>query len=312
VQTWTKRGQVCDGTWELDWAVSHAALPVVEAVEGTRCRVLFSARDTRGRSSIAAGAFDLEDPSRGFTIDPAPLLQPGALGSFDDNGVTTSCLIAHEGRKYQYYTGWTLGVTVPFYFYVGLAISDDDGRTYRRASTAPILDRTAIDPYLTASPSVLIENGVWRMWYVSAVAWVPSAAGPKHYYHVKYAESGDGVQWRRHGRVCIDFTSSGEYAISRPCVVHDGDGVYRMWYAYRGNEYRIGYAESRDGLVWDRQDARAGIGVSAAGWDSGMVEYPCVFDASGARYMLYNGNGYGRTGMGLAVLTAPESPETCP
>ena len=33
-----------------------------------------------------------------------------------------------------------------------------------------------------------------------------------------------------------------------------------------------------------------------------MVEYPCVFDWNGRRFMLYNGNDYGRTGVGLAVL----------
>jgi hypothetical protein len=33
-----------------------------------------------------------------------------------------------------------------------------------------------------------------------------------------------------------------------------------------------------------------------------MVCYPCVFDAAGGRYMLYNGDGHGRTGFGLAVL----------
>ena len=33
-----------------------------------------------------------------------------------------------------------------------------------------------------------------------------------------------------------------------------------------------------------------------------MVEYPYVFDWQGRRYMLYNGNGYGLTGVGLAVL----------
>jgi hypothetical protein len=33
-----------------------------------------------------------------------------------------------------------------------------------------------------------------------------------------------------------------------------------------------------------------------------MIEYPCVFDHDRRRYMLYNGNDYGRTGIGLAVL----------
>ena len=32
-----------------------------------------------------------------------------------------------------------------------------------------------------------------------------------------------------------------------------------------------------------------------------MVEYPWVFDHDGTRSMPYNGNGYGRTGVGLAA-----------
>ena len=40
---------------------------------------------------------------------------------------------------------------------------------------------------------------------------------------------------------------------------------------------------------------------AAAGWDSEMVAYPHVFDHDGERWMLYCGNGFGRTGFGLAI-----------
>jgi hypothetical protein len=75
-----------------------------------------------------------------------------------------------------------------------------------------------------------------------------------------------------------------------------------MWYSYRGDAYKIGYAESCDGKKWERLDAQVGITTSASGWDSEMIEYPFVFDHKGHRYMLYNGNDYGRTGFGLAIL----------
>ena len=75
-----------------------------------------------------------------------------------------------------------------------------------------------------------------------------------------------------------------------------------MWYSYRGASYRIGYAESQDGILWLRKDAMAGIAPSDQGWDSESVEYPWVFDHDGDRYMLYNGNRYGLTGFGLAIL----------
>jgi hypothetical protein len=99
--------------------------------------------------------------------------------------------------------------------------------------------------------------------------------------------------------VCIDYADATEYAFARPWVVKDA-GLYRMWFAVRGDRYAIGYAESADGLTWERRDAAAGLMPSAEGWDSEMVEYPCVFDHRGSRYLLYNGNDYGRTGLGLA------------
>ena len=64
----------------------------------------------------------------------------------------------------------------------------------------------------------------------------------------------------------------------------------------------IGFASSQDGRSWVRNDALAGIDVSAEGWDSEMVCYPSVFEHRRYLYMLYNGNGYGETGFGLAVL----------
>jgi hypothetical protein len=193
-----------------------------------------------------------------------------------------------------------LGVTVPFYFYVGLALSEDGGESYTKVSSAPVLERNDIDPYLTASPCVLIEDGTWRMWYVSGTGWEMKDGQPRHRYHIKYAESSDGIQWRREGVVCIDYGSEDEYAIARPCVIKE-DGFYKMWYSYRGDHYRIGYAESRDGIEWQRKDAESGIDVSESGWDSEMIAYPYVFADEGRHYMLYNGNGYGRTGIGLAL-----------
>jgi hypothetical protein len=88
--------------------------------------------------------------------------------------------------------------------------------------------------------------------------------------------------------------------------VYYSDGVYFMWFAHRATKaiatYRIGFASSHDGLTWDRNDALAGIDVATQGWDSEMICYPYVFEHLGYMYMLYNGNGYGKTGFGLAVL----------
>jgi hypothetical protein len=300
---WRKLGLVFEPPTQLSWARTHAQLPFAEP-RGDHHRVRFSSRDAEGRARI--GSFDLDVRAKKvLAVREAPEIDLGPLGSFDDRGVTASCVVPHGGALYQYYTGWNLGVTVPFYLGIGLAISTDDGATYEKVSPAPVLGRNANDPYLTASPFILVESGVWRMWYVSCVRWVIENGKPLHHYNVRYAESFDGIAWRPSKKTAIDFKSPAEYAISRPCLVKDGS-TYRMWYAHRASPgaetYRIGYAESFDGEGWTRKDEESGIDVSSAGWDSGMQCYPHVFDVGGERYMLYNGNDYSRTGIGLALL----------
>jgi hypothetical protein len=299
---WVKHGLVIEPRGQAAWVGTHAALPVVHAADGAD-RIYFSSRDERNRAHIGYASLALDRPHEPAVFSDAAVLSPGVLGAFDDAGVTSSCLVAHEGRLHLFYTGWTLGVTVPFYLAAGRAVSDDGGRSFRRASAAPLLDRIDVDPYLSASPWVLIDNGVWRMWYVSGTGWEARDDGPRHRYHIKYAESADGRHWARHGVVCLDYASPEEHAFGRPCVVKDPDG-YRMWYSYRGGRYRIGYAESHDGLTWTRHDEAQVIQPSVAGWDSEMVTYPVVSGPPGRRVMLYNGNGFGRTGIGLATSSS--------
>jgi len=299
--TWRRLGRLPLETSHAPWAATHAALPVVERVDGDHFAVYMSLRDSQGRARIGRTTLRMPGTPSLAALEPEPVLDVGCLGAFDDSGVTSSCLVTVGDRRFLYYTGWSRGVTVPFYLAAGLAVSEGGG-AFRRVSPAPLLDRSAVDVYLTASPFVAIENERWRMWYVSATEWRETASGPRHFYHIRYATSSDGVAWIRDGTVCIDFASPDEYAIARPWVIRDSD-AYRMWFAVRGERYAIAYAESHDGTRWTRRND-GGLAAAGADWESAMVEYPCVFDWDGRRYMLYNGNGYGRTGMGLAVLEA--------
>ena len=298
-QAWQRLGLLALDTSRAAWAASHAALPVVEPIDADRFAVYLSLRDGDGRARIGRCTLTMSDAPALDALEGDPVLDVGPLGAFDDSGVTTSCLVTVGSDRFLYYTGWSRGVTVPFYLAASVAISENGG-PFERWSLAPLLERNAVDPFLTASPFVLIGHGRWRMWYVSATEWRDTAAGPRHYYHIRYAESPDGLSWHREGHVAVDYASDDEHAFARPWVVHDGDG-YRMWFAVRGERYRIAAAESDDGLTWTRSDT---LGLNAGGgpWESEMVEYPCVFDWNGRRYMLYNGNDYGRTGVGLAVL----------
>ena len=299
---WIKHGPFLGEVSACSWWHSHAAVPIAERLDTGLWQLYFSGRDVENRSHTGRALVEFGAAGmRVNAIAPAPVLSPGPLGGFDDAGAMGSWIAISGGRRYLYYIGWNRGGSVPFRNAIGLAISDDGGASYVRYSAGPILDRDTGDPFFTASSCVLIEGTLWRMWYVSCVGWEIREGRPRHRYHIKYAESQDGIHWRRTGVVAIGLHDEEEYAISRPSVLKD-DGVYRMWYSYRGPAYRIGYAESNDGISWNRRDDDVGILPGPGSWDAEMIEYPYVFDGPAGRCMLYNGNDYGRTGMGFAVL----------
>jgi hypothetical protein len=300
---WKKLGIILAPDGSLNWMHSHAAVPFVITDSTGRDFLYFSTRDENNKSHV--GRASLTSSLSVAFVDPDPVLSPGGFGFFDEDGVTASYGFQEPDHIKLYYVGWNKGTNVPFRNALGLATSYDNGLTFKPISTGPILDRSPVDPCFVAGACVMKESDGYRMWYISCVRWERGKDGPKHYYHLKYATSVDGIDWKRDGTVVIDFKSDYEYAISQPWVIRDQDG-YKMWFSYRGQSevasYRIGYAESKDGIVWQRNDSSSGIDVSDQGWDSEMVCYPYVFRRNDQTYMLYNGNNYGETGIGLAVL----------
>lgn len=295
---WHKYGIIIKPQNHLWWMQSYAMVPTVDHLQESLYRVYFSGRDKENRSCIGYVTVNIDEIHKAYGYKPELVLKPGDLGCFDDNGVTPSWIVNHQGKKYMYYIGWNKRSRVRMSLITGLAISNDGGVSFERFSRAPILERTDLEPYaILTGACVLIDNNIWKMWYVSGVGWITEDL-PR--YNIKYAESKDGIYWDRKGLMSIDFKSKEETALARPCVLKE-DGIYKMWYSYKGKDYRIGYAESSDGIAWERKDSQAGIDVSSSGWDSEMIEYAFVFNHKGKKNMFYNGNDYGKEGIGYAV-----------
>jgi hypothetical protein len=292
-------GHVFVSEGQAEWMAAYASYPTPLVLKNGTVRIFFSPRDSRNRSSIASLDLQLsEDRFDILALSGAPLLSPGPRGSFDDSGVTVSCVVPVADSVLVYYLGWNLSVTVPFRNSIGLAIGTAEATILQRVSPAPIVDRCAIDPYSLGYAWVLRGGEDWRMWYGSHLQWGPEGLDMLHV--IKEATSNDGFLWHREGRVSIPLAGSPEFATSRPCVIRDGD-QYRMWYCRKDPEYRMGYAEMF-GDQWIRLDDTLSFTGAMGDWESKTIEYPAIFDHGGRRYMLYNGNGHGRTGFGIAVL----------
>lgn len=294
---WRKCGLVIKPNPSLSWVKTHCMVPTPQMLDGGLVRVFFSGRDSFNRSNIGSAVLDLTAEGKLLDYSQNPVLVPGELGCFDDNGVTPSCVKQINGNLYLYYIGWNPGSTVRMHLFGGLAISSDGGQNFERWSRAPIIERCQVDPFLNTAPWVVDVDDGYRMYYVSGCEWKNKDL-PR--YNIKTGFSKDGKTWQRDGHVCIDFKDASENALARPYVILE-DGIWKMWFAYKGVDYRIGFAESIDGINWERHDELAGIDVSPSGFDHEMIEYAAIVRHDGRHFMFYNGNNYGFDGIGLAV-----------
>jgi len=291
----------------VPWMKSHAQLPLVVPSEdgGDRFNAYFASRDADQRSHVGMVTLELGDRPRVLSFEREPLLRPGGVGAFDADGVYPSSLVRVGGEDRLYYIGWLRGARGPLFLSaIGLATAPAGSQRFSRHSLAPIVDRGPHDPCLVTSPFVYADGAGWRMVYVSGVAWTEDAAGALHsHYNLKTATSSDGVGWTRSGQVAIDFKDAGETNIARPCVVRTATS-WRMWFcaASPPSSYRLGYAESADGVTWRRCDELAGLEPSPdpSAFDADMVAYPCAVRHRGTEFLFYNGNGFGRDGFAVA------------
>jgi hypothetical protein len=299
-QRWRKLGHIYRPEGSHPLMRTHAAVPHADHISDDLFRIYFSSRDGEQRSRTFSLTIDIARPGDLLELHTKPFLDLGELGAFDDSGAMLTWITRGDyGSDYFYFIGWNRRVTIPFQNALGVAIVKD-GRVVRRFR-GPVMDRTMTEPHFVANACVLREHDHYQCWYLSCTGWTRDGNASRHRYHIKYATSSDGLAWRRDGMVAIDYSYPNEHAISRPTVIKHA-GRYRMWFSHRGDQYRIGYAESDNGVNWHREDAAVGLDLSENSWDSKALAYPHVFEHRGSLFMLYNGNDYGRTGFGLAVL----------
>jgi predicted GH43/DUF377 family glycosyl hydrolase len=293
---WERLGLIFKPNTELKWSRSHAMVPTPLQLDGKQL-IYYSSRNILNQSSI--GSFEIELSEKPLVVksNGSPLLGPGDLGCFDDNGVTPSCAIElPSGDIALYYIGWNPGSTTRVNLFGGLAISDDKGKNFVRWSKAPILERTRTDPYINTAPWVVATEGGYRMYYVSGLGWT-NKDSPR--YNIKIAYSSDGYKWERSGTVVLDFSSADETALARPYVIKE-NGIWKMWVTRRVGEYAIAYAESNDGLHWERKDNSFGLEPNGEGEEQYMTAYSAVVRSGREYFMFYNGTNYGMNGILLA------------
>jgi len=312
---WKKLGRVFvpqdvrDRPWLKEFAQAPATLLFDDFL-----RIYFSCRppaDAAGQYVSRSAYVDVDraDPFKVLRFADQPILELGGLGEFDEFGTYPVSVVRTGDTVRAYYAGWTRCESVPFDVAIGAAESVDGGRTFRKLGKGPVLSYSLDEPFVLSGPKIRRFNDTWYLFYIAGRKWKMVEGRAEPVYKIRMATSADGLTWTKANRDLIESRVEEDEAQASPDVFF-ANGKYHMFFCYRysshyrGKEfgYRIGYASSTDLVDWVRDDSKAGLDVSADGWDAEMVSYPHVFDLDGRTFMAYLGNQVGRHGFGLAEL----------
>ena len=247
------------------------------------------------------------------------VLSGGATDAFDGGGVNGPFVLPLTNQRWRmYYVGYHPTAKqgkIPVH-QIGLAESEDGGITWRHTSSKPVIPHGpagSYDAFAASAGSVRRVGNEWWMWY-GGIAQVPYLAS------VCLATSRDGVVWEKFpGNPVLRHDSAlhdEAFVVAKPFVFHE-DGLFKMWYSavgyaaggQRGN-YHICYAESLDGIHWDRFPGNPVVSASESGWDHLMACYPTLLHEGKKYEMWFCGDGYGRIGHATGKPQAAVSVQT--
>lgn len=296
-----KLGQVYVAAESDSWKTSHAFLPTPFLLSQEIIRVYVAFLDPQAVGRVGYVDVKASDPRCVLAVSKDPVLDIGAPGCFDDNGVTPMHVISRANELWMYYTGWQISAKVRYFLFVGLAKSLDGGNTFVRVSQVPVLDRSASELTIRTAPYIL-PGDPWRMWYIGGSSTIVVQGKQVPTYDLRYVESNDGLNWPRDGEVLLRPTGD-EYGFGRPWIVASSHG-YEMFYSVRTRSrgYHLGYATSDDGRSWIRNDEAVILHGVNLEWDRHMQAFSSVLDTKYGSYLFYNGNEHGRSGFGIAKL----------
>lgn len=315
---WVKLGKIFDPT---EHQLSNGCLQFAQSpqvlVFNDFFRIYFSTRsvDTTNGKYLSHIAFvDVQKNFREvIRVSDHTVIPLGELGCFDEHGIFPMSVMRYGDKVYGYTCGWSRRVSVSVDTAIGLAISHDEGVTFQRIGSGPVLASSSNEPCLVGDGFVKVINNVFHMWYIFGTGWRKFEVNtfPDRTYKIGHATSSNGIEWIKEEARCIISDRIGPNESQALPTVIEIEKRYHMFFCYResfdfrkakGRGYRIGHAWSDDLLNWVRDDDHPQMEGTPGEWDSDMQCYPHVFESGGKIYLLYNGNEFGRYGFGLAEL----------
>lgn len=227
--------------------------------------------------------------------EPILTLTPNPESGWED-GINRNCVLYIDGIYKMWYTGQADG-----HSRIGYAESKD-GLSFDRKQREPVLQfERPWEGDSVMNPCVLYENGIYRMWYSAGDTYEPNV--------IAYAESKDGISWRKYGNnpifTCEKKNLFEQDRIGGCSIVKTEDMGYLMFYIGYENidTARICVAHSIDGITgWERSPHNPLVEPTSGKWDGEACYKPAViWDNKEKKWrMWYNGRSKTNEFIGLA------------
>lgn len=290
----------------MEWA-KHPASPVLGpgyclqalfdcclVAEGERLRMWLSWRDLRSIAySESRDGVEWTGPRIALEVAPSIEWEKSDANRPGVVRVGDSWYMWYTGQNHERHTGA-----------LGLATSGD-GANWERVGDEPVLSPAGgWEKESLMCPHVIHEGGRFRMWYSGGDIYEPDAIG--------YAESEDGIHWRRAASNPVLWPAEGweRDRVTGACIVPHG-GAYLAFYVGFGEGFeaaQIGMARSRDGIHdWERYPGNPIVVKGEAGaWDDCNVYKPYVVRFRDRWHMYYNASRSSDRREQIGLATADE------
>jgi hypothetical protein len=295
---------------------SHAKGPNPIQI-GDYIRVYFSSNltDSEGVTSrINYVDFDLQFKSV-ISYSEDECIDLGRPGTFDEHGIFPFKPFYYKNDIYAFTTGWSRRVSVDVDTSIGLAKSSFPFKKFNKFGSGPLISANYKEPFLLLDPCLLCVNDEIYIYYCfgNEYEFCEKTGENARSYLISYAKTSDLFHWDRTSRYIIEKNTPNEVQ-AYPSVIYK-NSKFHMLFCYRDrfdfrlnstNSYRIGYAYSTDGRIWERNDDLLVDLEPEFDYDAEMKAYPSIIEVEDRIYLLYNGNSFGRNGFIVADLAIEE------
>ncbi len=205
-----------------------------------------------------------------------PVLKRGGAGEFDTHQAKQPTILLDAGIFKMWYVGRDNSQEQ-----IGYAESQDGIHWIKKGPVLPFGSPGEFDCIHQNTPKVLKIGADYHLWY---------SGFDGSYWRIGKAISPDGLSWEKQG-VVLEKGNPADFDalfVSAPMVLRLNSN-YFLWYeGFDGNIWRIGFAISADGLIWQKQGLALELGATND-FDWAGHAHPEVLVHDGLFYLWYSG-----------------------